>query len=308
MTLTGVLGAVALEASARALNFDLKQARAIAVSESRTTERGAFLEGDTLDVAYLPSATSWDGTVLETMFGTCRTDHPGRTLLIYGDSTTVQGQIPTANSPGGPRWPTLLELPDDVQVCALAAEGYHPLDYVELHETLGPALDPDVVAVLLCANDRGDRRERLAVEMEDGITALYEPPTHRLIVPALWQPWLYDRSEAFRFLHWRLAADMDEPHRIQLPGPSAPGPEEPLDTLARMHDGPLVLAFLPPVAAPDVVERPKAKTPLRELELGPNPLSLRREPTDSVHLNSDGHRHIAPQLQVWIDAALDEVD
>ena len=305
VALTLVLGAAGLEGVARVKDLDRAQYQAIAVSTQRVHERGPWQDGEALGVAYLPAGVAWDGSTLETPWGTCRADHPGRTVLFYGDSTTVQTDIPMPDRPAGTTWPDQITWPQDTQVCGLAAEGYHPADYAVLHAQLQPVLEPDLVVVVLCDNDLPDKAAQISVPLEDGMIGLLSPPTHRLVWPPLWQPALYDASEAFRYIHWRLALSTGEQH--ELPVEDVPSAVEARGALEAVVAGQeTLLVRLPPLAGQAASDDLLGELGVRDLELPQDTTSLRRQPEDVVHLNDAGHRHIAPQLQAWIDAALDD--
>ncbi|MCP4809215.1 MAG: SGNH/GDSL hydrolase family protein [Proteobacteria bacterium] len=312
---TLVLGAVAVEVVARVMDLDRKQYNAIAVATERVQQRGPWQDGGALDVPYLPAGLEWDGSTLETAYGTCVEDHPGRTVLIYGDSTTVQSDIPTPDQAAGRSWPEFVEWPEDVQACGVAAEGFHPGDYAVIHAKVAPVLEPDLTVVLLCDNDFSPLSPRVAVPTDHGMLALVSPPEHTLIWTPMWQPHLYEVSEAFRFAHWRLALSTGETHELPVQVTDAAIRTE--DALGELADaGDLLLVRLPPlgrdrapdgghVAGPEDAALRKALGVV-DIELPEDTSPIRRASTDGVHVNEAGHVLIAEQIGVWIGDALDD--
>ena len=302
--LTLALATVGVELAARQMDLDRLQAEAIAV-ERPPLEDAHWTDGSALGVAYLPRGLEWDGSNLKSRFGACEADHPGPTVLIYGDSTSVQTAL-DGDTHAGALWPELLELPSDAQVCGVAEVGYHPADYAELHAVLAPALQPDLVLILLCPNDISVRRPRTGVRQPDGQVLLYEPPAYRLIVPGLWNPWLYDRSEAFRFVHWRLAMGQEQPHQLPVTVDEGVSSTEALAAIQTQQ--PTQVFMLPKLGehGPSYEERDRralAEMGVRAVKLE-QPLSQwRRTPDDHVHLNQAGHEVVAAQVQ----AALDDI-
>lgn len=312
-----LLGAVGIEGYGRARHLDRLQARGIAVDGRRTAASNFGAAPLDWGLPYLPRVFTLDDQQLTTAWGTCRFDHPGRTVLVLGDSTTRQASGAIF---GGPdtilqdearrTWAGLLQrgVPKDVQVCVVAEDGYHPSDYVALVEQLGPLLQPDLIVVLLCSNDMSDIAEREAVA-RDGWQVVYELPTTRPVYPPLWQPWLYDHSEAFRFLHYRLATATGD--RFDIPVAEVRRPSA--DSLRRLGGtaSTLLLAYLPALADEHEFE-PIAQAKLERLgmdvvrvELSGPWRPLRRQQDDVVHLSDQGHSEVAAQLTPAILQALD---
>ncbi len=317
---TLLAGAAGVECWARLRDLDRLQAQRVAVAEgdwfgeSRIEaiapawrERAAPL----LD-AYLPAGFRLDDGGFDTAWGRCSFEHPGPTVLILGDSTTrnTRGKGVVGDDPAF-TWPAMLraELPDEVQLCVIAELGYHPSDQLRYLEVLGPRLEPAAVVVLLCDNDLEPSSPRLRVP-RDGATVYYSLPDTQQVWRPLYLPWLHRRSEAARFLLWRLALARPEaavgvPARGVEPTPS-------LDSLARMQAFPApVLLFHLPVLRSDGPVEPgvqalydQRRVPFHRVELGPDPEALRYSPPDPIHLNVAGHRVVVQNVAPLLRATL----
>jgi hypothetical protein len=298
------LSVLGVELAARQLDLDRLQEEAIAVDGSRVNS-AIWRDGAELGVAYLPPTLRFEDGDMITRIGTCKRDHPGPTVLVYGDSTTVQSSLDGVLAKGA-LWPQMLEVPRGGQLCGAAEVGYHPADYRDLHERLVDLVQPDLVLVVLCENDLPPRRPRTAVRRKEGGVMLFEKPTHRLIQPQIWQPQLYEASEAFRFLHWRLAMGSEDPHRLPLDVEGAVDSAEALQSLRERT--PTEIFLLPPLGPKAQRAERRFHTALeavepRQLELE-EPLSQwRRLPEDELHLNEAGHRAVAAQIQIVLDEA-----
>ncbi len=311
-----VLALAAAETYARARGLDLRLARATAVSGTRTAASRFLPAPETWDLPYLPRVFRLDDQGLETAWGSCRFDHAGPTVLVFGDSTTRQASggararsapppdssdvLAHARWEAERTWPTALRasLGPDTQLCVVAEDGYHPADYAELARHLLPLLKPERLLVLLCDNDLQDIAARQAVEQE-GWMVVYELPPSRPVYPPLWQPQLYEASEAFRFVH--LSLSQATGNRVEVPyeTPRLPWAES-LQELAGL--APTTLIYLPRLAEPG---RPSAQEralldslglEVKLVELSPPWDRWRREERDDVHLSDDGHAELARQL------------
>lgn len=311
LRLTGVLlpvvvGLGGVELWARQQDLDHRQGQAIALQGEPLQD---FVEGklasEEWGVAYLPTDLEADRRGFATRWGACAYDHPGRTLLVFGDSTTVQGT--PQNEPHG-TWPARLSLPEDVQLCVVAEMGYHPGEYLALARHLREeGLEPDLTLVLLCENDLSDLQARIGVEV-DGREALYQPPTHRLAFAPLWNPWLFERSEAFRFVSWRMAEAWPQ-HQARIPAGVAPMRESAPSLQGLQELGPTEIFYAPPlrgwVTPNPLLRHVQQQVPeLHVLEWGPDPVSLRRQSDDDVHFNDRGHAVVVEAAQRAVDEHL----
>ncbi|NOY24837.1 MAG: hypothetical protein GXP62_03100 [Oligoflexia bacterium] len=295
-----------LEGYARLRHLDRRTARAIAVSGQPSSASDFQL----LPLAYLPRVYTLTDQALTTAWGTCRFDHVGRTILVLGDSTTRQ----TSSDVAERSWAGLVAqtLPDDVQICVVAEDGYHPVDYAVLYAKLAPLLHPDLLVTMLCNNDLYDIASRIAVA-ENGWTVVYEQPSTTPVYPPLWQPWLWNHSEAYRFVNWRLAELTGDSVELPVSGRRL-SYRSALKTLID-SDIPVVIAYLPPISEQVAQDIPtamalawlKARHPVLHLDLQPPIEPLRRTPSDDVHLSDLGHQRVAKQLGPAILNALAKI-
>lgn len=312
-----VLGLGVVEAYARARSLDRAIARATAVAGRHTGSSEFQPAPDHWDLPYLPRFFRLDEQQLETAWGSCRFDHPGPTILVFGDSTTRQASSGNRSRsqpfpPDSDRdalarhearrtWPAALAatLSPDTQLCVVAEDGYHPADYRELTRHLLPLLNPEQVIVLLCENDLQAIAAREAVPGDQGWMVVYELPHTRPVFPPLWQPQLYEWSEAFRFVHLRLALATGRRVDITMEHPTLPWAES-LREIAEAV--PTRLVFLPPLVEPGLPSATHAAR-LGELGLPVQVISLpppfdpwRRDARDEVHLSDEGHAEVARQI------------
>lgn len=311
----GLVGALALEGYARARHLDRLRARTTAVGGRQTAASDFQLSPLDWDVPYFPRVFSLQSEVLQTAWGTCRADHPGRTVLVLGDSTTRQasGGGRGDASPQGEAartWPALLapDLPADVQLCVVAEDGYHPADHLALLRRLAPILEPDLVLVLLCANDLVDQAQWVGVA-QDGWVVVYELPATAPAFRPLWNPWLWSHSEAFRFVSWRLVERFG--HGFDLPV----GGAQPRRAIQSLHDllaeaPDLRLFYLPMLDdgdPDDLAARQRLVAegiPHQALSLTAPWEPLRREAGDRMHLSDQGHAAVARQVLPAVAQAL----
>jgi len=303
----------ALEAYARWRHLDERRLRGIAVAGPLVQASAFQPSPQGWSVAYLPRDFQLDADGLTTAWGHCAADFPGRTVLVFGDSTTRQASpeppgLGLGADPGDRRWRTAGQtwagrlaaaLGHGVQVCVVAEDGYHPVDYADLAARILPVLHPDLVLVLLCGNDLDPQPPRFAVDKGERVE-VYAQPGYLPVYPPLRWDWLLDRSVAFRFLHWRLAALTGDELRLAR-HVDAVGADQALTALAA-RGAPLRVAWLPPLRdAPADLARDRAtlatwSVPVQILDLQPPWPALRREPTDTVHLSDEGHARVAAQL------------
>ncbi len=251
-------------------------------------------------VDYLPREFRLDAQGFDTAFGRCDLGWPGRTLLALGDSTTVQTTVDGQPEDHQGSWPLLVgqALGPDWQICVLAEDGYHPSDLATLWQALDLDLQPDLAVLLMCSNDLVDRRPRSLVQ-EGGQTFLAWTPDQPVVWRQLWNPWLYQRSEAYRHFTWRMALATDDAARIptQVQGrPTGPA-------LAALDDAlDLLVFYLPDLVAgqgaPPALARlaQEGGVEIQPVQTGADPEALRREPIDPVHLNEAGHARVAQQV------------
>lgn len=317
------LGMLGVELYARRAHLDLRAARATAIQRQTGQWMAARAAPDGWGVPYLPRVFSLGPEGIETAWGTCRFDHAGPSLLLLGDSTTRQASspqrsralpFPPADQPdaiarheAARTWPARLAaaLPPGTQRCVLAEDGYHPADLLELARRMRDRLELRGLVVLLCANDIEDIAARVAIPRDDGLL-LVELPPWRLVHRDLFQPWLFERSEAFRFLHHQLAQG------------SSRGYELPVDdrqlgweaSIRGLLDLGARLFYLPPLdeeaAARDPAwDRLRAVDPQAvRLELPPPMDRWRRAQADPVHLSDEGHEEVARQVARALGLAL----
>ena len=303
-----------MEGYARLRHLDRLRARATAVGGRQTAASHFQLSPADWDLPYFPRVFDLDDQRLITAWGTCRFDHPGRTVLVLGDSTTRQasGGGIGDNSPEGEAartWPALLagSLPSDIQVCVVAEDGYHPADHLELLRRLAPRMRPDLVVLLLCANDLVDQAEWVGVA-RDGWVVVYEMPTTVPVFRPMWSPWLFEHSEAFRFLHWQLSSRFGQRYDLAV----EERPRQALASLAAIQaQAPaLLMAYLPMLDdadQDDLLARRRLVAeglPHQLLSLQPPWDPLRREAGDRMHLSDRGHALVAEQLEPSILSAL----
>ena len=298
-----------VEGYARNQHLDVRQGSAIALGGRQIQSHTAGRQDMTGEwgVAYLPRGLMETHTGFQTPWGPCDYDWDGRTVLILGDSVTRQASEGPNTHLG--TWPLQIALPNDVQLCVLAEDGYHPAEYAAMIQYVqARGLVPDLTLIVLCENDLLDRPARYSVYL-NGTLALYEPPSHTLAWGPAWQPWLYGHSEAFRFAHWQLAiADPDRAVRIPVSVPSM----QVVSALQSLQAaGPTQIWYLPLLQLqedPHSVARLNALSQeipgIDVLDRSGDPHGLRRRADDPIHLNDAGHAWITAQMQPVIDAAL----
>jgi len=314
-----------LELAARALALDTRQSEAIAFSSQHAPREVNVGEGDPawlqatreLDLPYLPRGFQLHDDGFENAWGRCSFSHPGPTILALGDSTTYETRPLTGRSLDHLQqhtWPAYLgqRLGDAVQICVLAEVGYHPSDLAELAAWFRERRQPDLVIALLCDNDLHAEDLRRQVIRGDRIY-LYSPPSHWLI----WQParvdWLLARSEAFRFLHWRMAlVQPAHSHRLprHVPAPTPVG--QALNSLGTREQ---VLLFYLPLLVSTAPDRPEALrqlegqliAPVTTVDLPGFRAIYRNNPDEDMHLNSRGHAQVTGFMEPYVRAALPQI-
>lgn len=287
LLVTAVVG----EWMARDRNLDRQQGQTVALNP---LSRGAWTDGDELGVDYLPRLFLLDKDGFTTSWGRC--DFDRESTLIFGDSTTREAAILPGNADDAHlTWPMQLQL--DEPICVIAEDGYHPHDYARIAEALAGDLRLKRVVVLLTENDLTDRVARFPVR-EGHVTVIYEPPATRTINSRLWQPWLYERSELFRFLHWKTG---DRTIDWETPELDAVGSLKTLEAMA-----PLELFYLPqlvpgPMNGAQKLDAVRAQGfDITEVALPADPIGLRKQADDINHMNPDGHVLVAQQIQAGL--------
>lgn len=286
-----VASAASGEWIARDRHLDRLQGQTVAMKE---LSRGAWTDGDLLGADYLPRLFLLDGDGFTTSWGRCDFDQPA--LLIFGDSTTREAAIlPGDQDDAHLTWPMQLQLTE--QVCVIAEDGYHPHDYALIAEQLAPRMELTRILVLLTENDLTDRVGRLPIR--DGhVTVIYEPPASRVINGAFWNPWLYGRSELFRWLHWKTGdrtIDWEKPELRTLASLQALQAHAELDLfyLPQLITGPMNGAL-----ALEAVR--EAGFEITLIELPEDPTGLRKQPEDINHMGPQGHKLVAAQVRAGL--------
>ena len=292
-------GLAGVEALAWWMNLDGRQGEAF-VGLGTSTMHG----GEDLGLPLTPRGLQRTATGLDTPFGPCQRDFAGRTLLVLGDSTTVQSTIHGQPTDIVSTWPLFLgrELGVDWQVCVLAEMGFHPSDHEQLLAVVRGHLPADLQAViLLCENDLGGQRERLRTRFRGEEVAGLKPTAMRAW-PTMGTGLLWRRSQAWRYLSFRMAERTGEAVVMPIPVVERSAEEAPA---ALAEELPLTAWYLPRLDGQDkgalarqVAER--AGVPLRVVELPDPPSSVARQPDDKVHLNEAGHRVVAAQVGAWL--------
>lgn len=265
-------------------------------------------------VAYLPRDFEMlEGGGFKSSWGVCRPDFAGRTVLAFGDSTTRQSggvglQPRTSVEEAQKTWPAFLNLGSDVQVCVIAEDGYHPRDIELILKKVLPTLKVDLLVGMLCFNDGYEFAPQLALDVTKG-TALFNLPLKMAVYPPWDIPWLWDHSEAFRYLHWYMANEsgLKKMRKSQYSGVPT---SESLIAIASF-DVPLVLWYLPHLSfQADQDQRTlqsvaEAELPINQLVLDGNPIDLRYQFDDPIHLSERGHRQVAAQIAKEVTSILE---
>ncbi len=326
--LTLVATLAAFELSARTMSLDNRQHEAIAVSAGMglgetwldETHESWLETVEELGVDYLPREFRLEDGGFHSHWGFCDFAFEGPSVLVLGDSTTRQSMAVEEGVKYGDlarhTWPALLqeELGHGVQVCVAAENGYHPRDHLRLLEGLGHRLEPAIVLVLLCENDLAELSPRVGVR-EDNALVFYRALPHRLVYePLFWFP-LYVRSEAYRFVHWRLALnDPARTSKIEVELRDAFGVDEALRRIeaGAPHLGVYFLPTLEDEGREDLEKRvahvsERAGVPIQPVPLPPPIDRFRKEPSDPVHANLEGHHHVVstllPAVRSWLESS-----
>lgn len=293
------LGLSAVEATSWWMNLDGRQGEAF-VALGTSTVHG----GEDLGLPLTPRGLKRRADGLDTPFGPCQRDFAGKTLLVLGDSTTVQSSVDGQLVDFVATWPGFLrqELGPGWQVCVLAEMGFHPADHEQLLPVVRSYLPTELVAViLLCENDLGGQRERLRTRYRgEEVTGL------KTSAMRAWPPMgtglLWRRSQAWRYLSYRMAERTGEAVEVPIPVVERSA-EQALAGLAGQV--PLSAFYLPRLEGQDrgakaILLGETIGLPMQVLSLPEPVAALAREPSDKVHLNQAGHRLIAAQVGAWL--------
>ncbi|MCB9742240.1 MAG: hypothetical protein H6741_35590 [Alphaproteobacteria bacterium] len=308
--LTSIALALSLEGVARVMHLDARQRQAIRVERSLLIANMPGAAGAALGVDFLPRGFSLDAEGFTSVWGRCDYAYTGRSLLVFGDSVTRQVDLPPGpgHLPDDPNfsWPSLLvhTLPGDWQLCVIAEDGYHPSDYAALARIIAPALEPALTLVQLCENDLVDLIPPVAEPLPDGGVALYSPISAYLAYAPLYEARLFAASEAFRFLHWRLQAQLGQTREV----PTTPPGRRPLSEALQALDALgaqifYVPALLHPPQAPSEpswANVTRSGVSVTQLALPPPLTRLRHAHDDPVHLNHKGHAAVAEAVQAQV--------
>ncbi len=322
---TALTASFAVEWCARSMQLDIRQQQAIAIAAGAQPENSP---GDTYSTLlsseigasldYLPRGFRLEKHGFQGNWGWCDFAFDGPSVLVLGDSTTRQSMALEEGANAGDfarhTWPALLqqELGDGVQVCVIAEDGYHPQDLLVFVQLLEPLLKPVAVLGLLCENDLMDFTPRVALEREDGVV-FYRAQPRRMVFSPLLSRSLYQWSEAYRFLQWRLALAFPryQDHvDVHLVGAKA---LEQILSEMETATGRLGLFFLPTLQdeRQDYLRRRLAVVERTSgVDIVPVPLhaplsQFRKDPPDTVHVNVAGHRQVVgtvlPHLRAWLE-------
>ncbi len=308
-TLIGLLATAGwAEWYARENRLDLRDQKATLMGKARG-EATAIAAPPDWGLAYLPRRFALlEGGGFRSAWGECKPDFPGKTILAFGDSTTrsagKEGAQPrTPEEEARFTWPARLDLGKDVQVCVLAEDGYQPVDQLALMQKVLPGLKVDLIIGLLCFNDGHTMTPSISVAVPEGV-ALYSMPRHWVVYPPLYQPWLLKQSEAFRYLHRRLAEKTGK--SIQVP---TRVPEVPAATTFRAISKlgpPLQLWYLPHLSGKVEEDRETQRAvaaaglPLNVVQLTGTLREIQREYLDRVHISDFAHGQVAQQMRAKV--------
>ncbi len=298
VVLVGTLGAI--EHWARREHLDLWQGLNTGMPGTDTVPRSAH-GVDLSAVDYVPRGFTLTPTGFTSRWGTCDLTRPH--WLALGDSTTTQTTAGGRTTDFANAWPLAIRT-GGPPVCVLAEVGYHPSDLVALIEALGDRLRPERTLLLLCGNDLGDVTPRRATRVQ-GRWALASPPTQFTVWKDAHWPWLFSHSEAWRFTSWQLALRTGRsatlpaaPTEVRRAVPALRRLAE-LRPITRMVPR-LEAAWMRPVELAGIAR--EAGLDVAMVPRPADPVALRRDSNDAVHLNERGHAWVAAAFQAEIDA------
>lgn len=299
LVLAGTLGGI--EQWARRRHLDLWQGLNTGMPGTDTVPRSGH-GVDLSDVDYVPRGFALTPTGFTSRWGACDLTRPH--WLALGDSTTTQTTDDGRPSDFANAWPRGVRT-GGPPVCVLAEVGYHPSDLVALVEALGDRLAPERTLLLLCGNDLGEVTPRRATNVQ-GRWALASPPTRFTVWKDAHWPWLFSHSEAWRFTTWQIALRTGRSSTL----PAAPTEvRQALPALRRLAELRPITLMLPRLEAAwmrpvelDGIAR-DAGLDVSLVPRPPDPVALRRDNNDTVHLNEQGHAWVAAAFQAEVDAA-----
>ncbi len=300
--ITGVFApllAVGVEGLARYMHMDARQGEPMTAPGAPKGYLSDYVR--TPGVDYTPRKWKLDDDGFDDGFGHCDFHFHGKTFLAFGDSTTVWGTLPDGdNRDWISSWATLLkkDIPADWQVCTIAEVGYHPVDYLDMWRLLAGRLHPDAATVLLCENDLTGQPERIAANVGGEWTLFHSPEqmTEWADDPF---PSLYEPSEAWRFMSWRIADHTGAKRMIHRDVPHRQASDA-LTTLEGEMD--LKIYYLWPLTADsarnvhvDELQTAVGK-PIVDVDLPAEKVPLQLQPGDTVHMNHIGHERFEAQV------------
>ena len=294
--------ALGLEYAARVMHLDARQGVPMEVpEEADAAGRVLVAYAPTPGVDYLPRRFKLDDAGFYSAFGRCDFAFQGKTFVAIGDSTTVQTTLPDGSgNEWDASWAKLLgaKLGSGWQMCVLAEVGYHPTDELDLWNLLGGKLHADAAAVLLCDNDLTGQAVRQTSKV-GGKWVLFTTPD-RL---AQWTkdpfPKLFEASEAWRFVSWRLADMTGEARELRRDVRHRQAAEAlhelDLSIHPRFYHVPPLTPDSTRVARVDELQK-AASVKIVEVDLPADKVSLQRQPGDTVHMAYEGHHRLAEQV------------
>ncbi|MCB9778119.1 MAG: SGNH/GDSL hydrolase family protein [Alphaproteobacteria bacterium] len=285
------MGLGATEAIARKLRLDLYQGRPVAEFTTQDPPMD-------LGLPFPPRMLEVDADGFRTVYGTCRRDFAGSTLLVIGDSTTLQGFHDGRPSEVDGTWPQLVadRLGPDWQVCVLAEVGWHPQDELAAAELLDLSF-VDRTVVLLCVNDLTPAPRRYVDRIGDQ-WAIIEGATEYTAWAPLGTPPTLWRSEAFRYLSWRMATATGDGVQVPTDGGATSSVDAIAGLDALLHPTFYYLPELVPGAhrAHALAVGADAGVEMHVIALPDDPLPLRRGKGERYHLGIPGHALVAAQI------------
>lgn len=294
------LGSLAgLEGYARWKHLDLLQASGVQLRRELSDIRPRVMDKvDLQDLDYLPIGFEIRDGQIHSRFGTCQLDRPQPTLLALGDSVSTLSTFRPPATELQNTWAPQVAGALREQLCIFAELGYHPSDSAAFVEAIGSRLQPSQTVLVLCENDLRDQLPRHVVQDGRGWSLVPEPAAYA-VHPSTWWPWLGRRSEAYRFLSYRLALATQQQMFWNRERAEHRPASEALRQLAHLH--PLVV-YVPNLTAdwrrlPEVDQlAADSGVAILTMPRPADPLALRREPRDEVHLNERGHQLLAEAI------------
>lgn len=262
----------------------------------RADVRGRVMDGvDLTGLDYLPTGFSIQDGVMRSRQGECRLSLEARALLAFGDSVTVMSTPDASGLEEATTWPVAVAAASGVELCEFAESGFHPSDLAQFAEAIQPRLVPAHAVIVLCANDLVDQTPRFVTRRE-GDWAVVPIPLEMTVHPPTWWPWLGARSESYRFLSYRLAAAAGQAARVRPDWIERRAPDV---ALARLRNLDPLIVYVPRLDAswkrlPQVDQLARASgATILTMPRPADPVAIRREPHDDVHMSAAGHKLLA---------------